>query len=268
MLFKLALRNIFRQKLRTAMTLAAIVFGVSGLILSGGFVHDIFHQLGEAIIHSQTGHVQVFRKDFLDRGTRQPDRFLIDQPERLAATLAEHEAVAEVAARRAIELNPALDLAQGALAFIEFHWHWRVEDGLARFSEAIRLNPESANLHMWFASALLLAGRPGEALPVAARAQALDPHNSAVLNIMAQAYFFSDDVELALELISTTIEADPSYAWSFSFLSNIALSQGNYPAYLENYARLGDLIGVPRYRDAAEAGLLALAEGGAGRVTA
>lgn len=170
---------------------------------------------------------------------------------------------AEVAARRAIELNPALDLAQGALAFIEFHWHWRVEDGLARFSEAIRLNPESANLHMWFASALLLAGRPGEALPVAARAQALDPHNSAVLNIMAQAYFFSDDVELALELISTTIEADPSYAWSFSFLSNIALSQGNYPAYLENYARLGDLIGVPRYRDAAEAGLLALAEGGA-----
>ncbi|PTD96951.1 ABC transporter permease [Pseudothauera lacus] len=99
MLFKLALRNIFRQKLRTAMTLAAIVFGVSGLILSGGFVHDIFHQLGEAIIHSQTGHVQVFRKDFLDRGTRQPDRFLIDQPERLAATLAEHEAVAEVAAR-------------------------------------------------------------------------------------------------------------------------------------------------------------------------
>lgn len=69
MLIKLALRNIFRQKIRTAMTLAAIIFGVSGLILSGGFVQDIFVQLGEAIIHSQTGHIQVFRKDFLEKGT-------------------------------------------------------------------------------------------------------------------------------------------------------------------------------------------------------
>lgn len=99
MLFKLALRNIFRQKLRTAMTLGAIVFGVCGLILSGGFVQDIFHQLGEAIIHSQTGHVQVFRKDFLERGSRQPDRFLIDEPEKLAGRIAALPEVAEVAAR-------------------------------------------------------------------------------------------------------------------------------------------------------------------------
>ncbi|THF65504.1 ABC transporter permease [Pseudothauera nasutitermitis] len=99
MLFKLALRNIFRQKLRTAMTLGAIVFGVGGLILSGGFVHDIFHQLGEAIIHSQTGHVQVFRKDFMERGTRQPERYLIDQPEQLAARIQALPEVDEVAAR-------------------------------------------------------------------------------------------------------------------------------------------------------------------------
>lgn len=99
MLFKLALRNIFRQKVRTAMTLAAIVFGVSGLILSGGFVQDIFVQLGEAIIHSQTGHVQVFRQDFLEKGTRQPDRYLIDQPEALARKIAAQPGVAEVTAR-------------------------------------------------------------------------------------------------------------------------------------------------------------------------
>ena len=62
------------------MTLTAIGFGVCGLIVSGGFVQDIFVQLGEAIIHSQTGHVQVFRKDFVERGTRQPERFLIHDP--------------------------------------------------------------------------------------------------------------------------------------------------------------------------------------------
>lgn len=42
---------------------------------------------------------------------------------------------------------------------------------------------------------------------------------------------------------------------------NIQLRRGDYEGYLENFARLGDLIGVPRYRAAAEAGQAAFAEG-------
>ncbi len=99
MLLKLALRNIFRQRIRTAMTLIAISFGVAGLILAGGFVKDIFTQLGEAIIHSQTGHVQVFRQDYLERGTRQPDRFLIEDPASLAGQIEALPGVDAVTAR-------------------------------------------------------------------------------------------------------------------------------------------------------------------------
>ena len=99
MLIKLALRNIVRQKIRTAMASAAVIFGVTGLIVSGGFVQDIFVQLGEAIIHSQTGHIQIFRRDFLERGMRQPERFLIESPDRLGARLAAAPGVTEVAAR-------------------------------------------------------------------------------------------------------------------------------------------------------------------------
>jgi putative ABC transport system permease protein len=99
MLFRLALRNIFRQRARSAVTLAAIVFGVSGLIVSGGFVKDIFIQLGEAIIHSQTGHAQVFKHDFMERGTRQPERFLIAEPEPIAGAIAALPMVEEVSAR-------------------------------------------------------------------------------------------------------------------------------------------------------------------------
>lgn len=99
MLLKLALRNTLRQKVRSGMTLAAIIFGVTGLILAGGFVQDIFIQLGEAIIHSQTGHLQVFKKDFLEKGTRSPERFLIEQPEKLAASIAKHPEVDAVMSR-------------------------------------------------------------------------------------------------------------------------------------------------------------------------
>ena len=41
----LALRNVFRQRMRSAGPLAAISLGVAGLILAAGFVQDIFIQL-------------------------------------------------------------------------------------------------------------------------------------------------------------------------------------------------------------------------------
>jgi putative ABC transport system permease protein len=95
---KLAVRNILRQKFRTGMTLAAIMFGVVSLVLAGGFVADIFIQLGETIIHSQTGHLQLFKQDFLEKGSR-PERFLIDKPEEIASKIAAHPEVDAVMGR-------------------------------------------------------------------------------------------------------------------------------------------------------------------------
>ncbi|MBN8281786.1 FtsX-like permease family protein [Zoogloea sp.] len=95
----LALRNIFRQRLRSGVTLMAVAFGVVGLILAGGFIQDIFVQLGEAIIHSQTGHLQVFKKDFLDKGTRSPERFMIESPAELEARVSQIQGVDAVMGR-------------------------------------------------------------------------------------------------------------------------------------------------------------------------
>lgn len=98
-MLKLALRNVFRQKLRTAMTLAAIVLGVIGLVLSGGFVQDVYYQLGEALIHSQSGHLQVSRAGFQAHGTRSPEKFLIDQPESVKQAILKQPEVDDVMAR-------------------------------------------------------------------------------------------------------------------------------------------------------------------------
>ncbi len=79
----LALRNVFRQRARSAATLFAIAVGVTGLILAGGFVQDIFIQLGEAIIHAQTGHIQITKQGYREGRTRAPEAFLIDRPDAL-----------------------------------------------------------------------------------------------------------------------------------------------------------------------------------------
>lgn len=98
-MIKIALRNILRQKTRTAMTLAAIVCGVAGLILGGGWVKDIFVQLGEALIHSQSGHLQVYKKGFYAAGSRAPEKYLIANPDEIKQGIGEWAAVDSVMAR-------------------------------------------------------------------------------------------------------------------------------------------------------------------------
>ncbi|MCM8612272.1 ABC transporter permease [Accumulibacter sp.] len=98
-MYKLALRNILRHKLRSAMTLAAIGFGVSALILAGGFVEDVLWQLAETTIHSQSGHIQIFRKGFYEQGARSPEKYLIDDHPRLRREIVEDQAVDDVMGR-------------------------------------------------------------------------------------------------------------------------------------------------------------------------
>lgn len=84
---KLALRNIFRHRGRTAMTLASVVFGVVALILAGGFIEDTIVETGEATIRSNTGHVQVTRIGYRDFGSQQPERYLIEDVASLRRTM-------------------------------------------------------------------------------------------------------------------------------------------------------------------------------------
>ena len=82
-MFTLAFRNIFRHKVRTGLTSAAIIFGVIGLIISGGFVHDTFIQLGEAVIHSQLGHIQIYKTGYYSKGSRSFHEYLVPDPEKV-----------------------------------------------------------------------------------------------------------------------------------------------------------------------------------------
>lgn len=98
-MLRLVLRNLFRHRTRSIVTLTTIVVGVVGVILSGGFVQDIFYQLGEALIHSQTGHLQLARKGYFDHGTRSPEQYFIKDPGLLSDRLRSLPGVEEAMAR-------------------------------------------------------------------------------------------------------------------------------------------------------------------------
>ena len=64
-LLKLAAQNVLRQRGRSATALIAIALGVASLIVAGGFIHDVYIQMGESIIHSQYGHLQIYRRGYV-----------------------------------------------------------------------------------------------------------------------------------------------------------------------------------------------------------
>lgn len=98
-MFLLAFHNIFRHKVRTFLTLAVIVFGVAGMILTGGFVEDVFIQLQEATIHSQLGHLQLYRTGYSEQGRRNPYQYMIDDSTQLIDRVAELPHVSDVLLR-------------------------------------------------------------------------------------------------------------------------------------------------------------------------
>ena len=101
-MLRLALRNIGRHRARTAMNLAAIVLGACALVLTGGFVADVYEQLGESLIHSNSGHLQLARTGFFETGTRRPEDFLVDDVESV---------------RKRVRAIPGVDDAMARIAF-------------------------------------------------------------------------------------------------------------------------------------------------------
>src|SRR2546427_2493779 len=74
---KLALRNVFRNRRRTLITLAAMGFGAAAIIVFGGFVHSIYYGVRESTIRSQVGHIQIYRKGYSEKGNLAPFDYLI-----------------------------------------------------------------------------------------------------------------------------------------------------------------------------------------------
>jgi len=73
----LPIRNLVRQKTRTAIAVSAIGFGVVSLLLAGGFIQWIFWAMREAAVYSQLGHIQVVRPGYLANGQAEPYRYLL-----------------------------------------------------------------------------------------------------------------------------------------------------------------------------------------------
>ena len=84
---KLSLRNIFRNKRRTAITFLSIIAASAAIIVFGGFIAFSFDSLREVTIHTQLGHLQIAKKGYFDQGAGLSADLLLDDPENIEASI-------------------------------------------------------------------------------------------------------------------------------------------------------------------------------------
>ncbi len=121
------------------MTILAIVVGVSSLMLAGGFVEDLFHQLGESLIRSQSGHIQLGKVGSFTYGSRSPEKYLLPDTDELRKALAHRKEVDDVMAR--VRFSGLLGNGRAELAIVaegiepeseaKLGTHLRIESGRA-----------------------------------------------------------------------------------------------------------------------------------------
>jgi putative ABC transport system permease protein len=93
---RIAFRNVVRQRRRSGLTLLSIITGTVALIVFGGFIDYTFWGLRESTIRTQMGHIQVYKEGYQEKGGVDPLAYGIEDPDAVAAALAEVPGVALV----------------------------------------------------------------------------------------------------------------------------------------------------------------------------
>ncbi|MEK6696566.1 MAG: FtsX-like permease family protein [Candidatus Deferrimicrobiota bacterium] len=132
---KLALRNVFRNRRRTAITLAAMAFGASSIILFGGFVNFIFISVRESTIKSQVGHIQLYRKGFFEKGSAAPNDYMIANFEEIRALAKGIEHVKDVIPR--LGFSGLVSTGETTTSFVGSGGNPEGEEGLSSFTRIV-----------------------------------------------------------------------------------------------------------------------------------
>jgi putative ABC transport system permease protein len=106
MLFKIAYRNILRNKRRSAATILAVAVGAVALLVFGGFQSYVFSGFQTNVVQ-RSGHFTIFRRGYFLFGSGNPSAYGIDHYRSLMTTISNDPVIAP----RLQVITPVLSLA-------------------------------------------------------------------------------------------------------------------------------------------------------------
>jgi serine/threonine-protein kinase len=148
---------------------------------------------------------------------------------------------ARKSAEAALAIDNNLAEAHAALAYAKFRGDWNWPEAEIEFKEAIRLNPNYASAHQWYASYLAAMSRFDEAIAETRRMQELDKTSLIINSHFGLIYFFSGHFDDAIEACQKTTKLDPKFFVARRYLGLAYAQKGMYKDALEQYEKALEL---------------------------
>jgi adenylate cyclase len=151
----------------------------------------------------------------------------------------------DLAAEKAVELDPNLAETQTALAIVRF---WNEKDCLSAegcFKQAIKLNPNYVTAHEHYAFFLACRRRTDEAITHARLALQLDPFSPMINFHVGGVYWLIHRYDLTLEQAHTLFDLEPNFFGTYLLFGLAHWSQGIHDAAVAEMRKAVMLGGGP-----------------------
>ena len=170
---------------------------------------------------------------------------------------------AAAAAKKALELDPALAHPHAVLGGLMMEYNWDFAAGEAEFRKAIELDPSDATAHQWLSEGLSeIGGRAQDAIDEGTRAHQLDPLSPIIAAQAAYAYTYARQYDKAIDLFKKLIADNPNFGRAHSELAYTYWGAHKYPEAIQEWKTGSQFEGDKKYIEYANAVELAFRSGG------
>jgi TolB-like protein/DNA-binding winged helix-turn-helix (wHTH) protein/tetratricopeptide (TPR) repeat protein len=153
-----------------------------------------------------------------------------------ALSPAESLPLAEIAARRAVELDPDSAEAHASLASVlQTLWQWSAAE--REFQRAIELNPGYGPAHEYYGEYLTLLNRHDEAIEQQRLAHELDPVSLIGNAVLGVTYYYAAQYRQAARQLNATLALDPNFAVAHEMLGRAYDALGEHDQAVAHFQR-------------------------------
>jgi TolB-like protein/DNA-binding winged helix-turn-helix (wHTH) protein len=150
------------------------------------------------------------------------------------------------AARKALELDPALAHPHAVLGNNEMQYDWDFAGGETEFKKSFELDPNDATAQQWYADDIaMVGGREQEAIAEVSRAHELDPLSPVISRVVGSVFVWTRHFDEAIAVCSKLAKDDPTFAIAHDCLAQAYWGKRTYLQVIEEWRIYGPLSGFP-----------------------
>jgi TolB-like protein len=144
---------------------------------------------------------------------------------------------AKAAAMKALDLEPSLAEAFTAVGKVLCWYEWDFAGAERELKKAVKLNPNSAEAHFVYGSALPIVGKLPQGIDELRQALVLDPLSPLFSRWLGRYLLFAGEYDAVIEQSRKTLEIDGNYFHAYLDTGSAYLSKGEPEKALEWYRR-------------------------------